>query len=123
MNGEDLKKIEEAFKRSIGVLSEDFQHRLDIVVEGQQMLAGKMDGMEERLEGKIDQVDQSLMKVEVRLDRVEKKVNILEKKVDSLDNKIGSAEMNLTKKIDAVAADLAAHRADTEIHSGYKVSE
>jgi hypothetical protein len=29
----------------------------------------------------------------------------------------------LSKKIDAVAKDLSEHRADTEVHRGYKVSE
>jgi phage shock protein A len=52
------------------------------------------------------------MKVEVRLDKVEKKVDTLKKKIDALD-----------KKIDTVAESCAAHRADTEVHRGYKASE
>lgn len=77
MTDKDLKEIEELFHRSIGVFAEIIQHKLDLVIEGQKMLAEKMDGVEERL----------------------------------------------GRKIDAVAADLSAHRADTEIHRGYKVSE
>jgi uncharacterized protein (UPF0335 family) len=76
-------------------LSEDFQHKLDIVAEGRQMLSEKLD----RVEGQLEQ----------RIDRVEKRINEVDAK--------------LSKKIDAVAADLAAHRADTEIHrTGYQVS-
>jgi len=56
MNGEDLKKIEEIFNRSIGVFAEIIQHKLDLVIEGQKMLAEKMDGVEERLGRKIDAV-------------------------------------------------------------------
>ncbi len=81
MDVDEMKKIEEMFKHHIGVMSEDFQHKLDIVVEGHQMLNEKIDRME------------------VRLERVE-------------------------DKVDAVATDLAAHRADTEAHSSvYRVKE
>jgi len=44
-------------------------------------------------------------------------VGILTKKIDSVEGK-------LTNKIDAIAADLKAHRADTEAHTKiYKVKE
>ena len=59
-----LKKIEEVFKHHIGILSEDFQHKQDIVAEGHQMLSEKIDRMDSRLE-----------RVEERLERVEAKVN------------------------------------------------
>ncbi len=81
--------ISEDFQRKIehqtGIISEDFQHKLDIVVEGHQMLSEKIDRVESSLGG--------------RLDRVE-------------------------KKVDAVAADLSAHRKDTEAHGPvYRVKE
>ncbi|MCM2358011.1 MAG: hypothetical protein NDI77_07675 [Geobacteraceae bacterium] len=63
MNEDDFNKIEGMLSRHIGAMAEDFQHKLDIVVEGQQMLAERMDRMEERLE-----------KVENKIDRVEVKV-------------------------------------------------
>lgn len=90
---EDIIK---AFDQRIGIAEENIQHKLDLVVEGQQMLAERMDRMEGRLDG-----------VELRLDRVEVKVDALEMKVDALD-----------AKVDAIAADLTAHRADTEVHHG-----
>jgi actin-like ATPase involved in cell morphogenesis len=92
MDAEEIKKIDEIFKRHVdvvtenfkhhvGVMYEDFQHKLDIVVEGHQMLAEKIDRMD------------------VRLERVE-------------------------DKVDAVTTDLAAHRADTEVHGTvYRVKE
>ena len=49
----------EAFDRRIGIVEENFQHKLDLVVEGQQMLAERMDRMEERLD-----------RVEVKVDAV-----------------------------------------------------
>ncbi len=59
MNGDDIKRIEEMFKHHMGMMSEDFQHKLDIVVEGHQMLAEKIDRLEvrmDRLETKVDGV-------------------------------------------------------------------
>jgi hypothetical protein len=85
MDADDFKKIEEMFTHHIGMMSEDFQHKLDIVIEGHQMLSERLDRVEANLSG--------------RLDRVE-------------------------AKIEAVAADLTAHRADTEAHHGvYRVKE
>ena len=102
MDDDDFLKIESMFKHHIGIMSEDFQHKLDIVVEGHQMLNEKIDRLDGRmnsLEGKVDRLEVRLDRVEVRLDRVE-------------------------VKIDAVATDLSAHRADTEAHHGvYRVGE
>jgi hypothetical protein len=95
MKADDFKKIEDMFRHHMGIMSEDFQHKLDIVVEGHQMLGEKIDRVEDRLE-----------KVEVRLDRVEVRLDRVEGKVDAL------------------AADLSSHRADTEAHLGvYRVRE
>jgi len=90
------EEIIEAFDRRIGTVEESFQHNLNLVVEGQQMLSERMDRMEERLDGRIDRVEKRL----------------------------GQIEANLATKIDAVAADLSAHRKDTEAHHGvYLVKE
>jgi predicted nuclease with TOPRIM domain len=71
-------EIKEDFRLHVGILSEDFQHKLQLVAEGHQMLSEKMD-----------------------------------RTSDEINN-----------KIDAVAVDLAAHRADTEGHKrGYMVKE
>ena len=74
MDADDLKKIEVIFQRNaeamserfertvshqMGVLSEDFQHKLDIVVEGHQMLSEKIDRLEvsmDSLETKVGSV-------------------------------------------------------------------
>jgi hypothetical protein len=103
MDEKDKKEIETLFKHHIGILSEDFQSKLDIVVEGHQMLNGK-----------IDRMDQGLERVEERLEKVEVKVDALDSKVNALDSKVSGMD----KKLEAVAADLAAHRADTESHRG-----
>jgi outer membrane murein-binding lipoprotein Lpp len=89
--------------RQVGVIEESILHKLDLVVEGQQALAGRMD----RMDIGLQKLDERLTRVEVRLTRVETKVDGLETKVDGLG-----------AKIDRAAADLSAHRADTEAHRG-----
>jgi len=77
MDEKDVKVIEgllgrqtEEFKRYIGIVDENFQHKLDLVVEGQEMLAERMDRMEERLDKRIDQVENRLNRVEAKIDSV-----------------------------------------------------
>ena len=48
----------EAFDQRIGILQESFQHKLDLVVEGQQGLSEKIDRVEINLKDEIRQVDQ-----------------------------------------------------------------
>jgi hypothetical protein len=80
-----LEKQTTKFQRYLGIVEENFQHKLDLVVEGQQMLAERMDRMEVELKQEISKVDQ---------------------------------------RVTAVAADLSAHRKDTEAHHGvYRVKE
>jgi len=96
MDEGDFKKIEVMFKHQIGILVEDVQHKLDIVVEGQGMLAEKLESTGDELKEEIQKVNQRLT----------------------------LAEANLSKKINAISADLAGHRADTEIHrKQYSISE
>ena len=39
MDETELKKIDEMLQHNIGIMSESFQHKLDVVVEGHQVLA------------------------------------------------------------------------------------
>jgi hypothetical protein len=103
MDEKDLRAIETLFEKQtaqfqgyLGIVGENFQHKLDLVVEGQQMLADKLEATRVELKEEIQKVDARLTVVEARLE----------------------------KKIDAVAADISAHRKDTEAHHGvYRVKE
>jgi hypothetical protein len=80
-----LEKQTEKFQRYIGVVEENFQHKLNLIVEGQQVLAERIDRVEVELKSEILKVDQ---------------------------------------RVTAVAADLSAHRKDTEAHGTvYRVKE
>ena len=113
MDEKEKKEIGEISKHHIGILSEDFQEKLDIVVEGHQLLNGKIDCLQE---GKID--------LTKRVDNIELITLRLEQRQSNLEQEIKKTREDLNRKIDAVAADLTAHRRDTEAHpSLYKVKE
>lgn len=106
MNGEDFKRLEQTivnfkeevkaeFRHQIGIQSKHFQHKLDIVIEGHEVLRKEIRDTREELCEKIKLVDF--------------KVEVLNQKIDG----VGDV---LSRKIDAVAADLKAHRADMEVH-------
>jgi hypothetical protein len=88
MDEGDFKEIEMMFKHQFGILWEDVQHKLDIVVEGHGILAEKLESTGDELKEEIQKVNQRLT----------------------------MAEANLSKKINAISSDLAGHRGDTEIH-------
>ena len=90
-------------KDNLEMLLEDICGKFDLVLEGHSSLHKRIDIAEQNLNDKISLVD---FKVEV------------------LNQKIDDVEGRLTKKIEAIAEDLTAHRRDTEAHSSlYKVKE
>ena len=56
------KEMEKEIKRYLGILSEDFQHRLNLAIDG---LTGRIESTEERLSNKIDAVAKDL-RAEIR---------------------------------------------------------
>ena len=59
----EMKTIAGMVAREIGVLMEDVQHKFDIVVEGHQLLADKIERVDERVEQvavKVEKIDLSL---------------------------------------------------------------
>ena len=96
-------EIIQEFSHQMSIQREDFQHKLDLVVEGHQMLAETLERTRVELKEDFQGIGQRVARVEAKIDAVDEK---------------------LSKKIDAVSADLSAHRADTEAHHGvYRVKE
>ena len=90
-------------KDNLEMLLEDIRGKFDLVLEGHSSLHKRIDKAEQNLDDKISLVDF--------------KVGVLNQKIDGVRDELG-------QKIDAVAADLAAHRRDTEAHPAlYKVKE
>jgi hypothetical protein len=60
MDQNDFAKIESLISRHVGAFADSIQHKLDLLVEGRQMLSEKIDGVEERLDERIDCVVRKL---------------------------------------------------------------
>src|SRR3990170_5251922 len=141
MDEKEKKEIEEIFKHHIGILSEDFQEKLDIVVEGHQLLNGKIDRLQEGqidLTKRVDNIELITLRLEQRQQGLERRQQgleqrqqgleqgqeRLERRQSNLEQEIKKTREDLSHKIDAVASDLTAHRRDTEAHTSvYKVKE
>ena len=83
-------------KDHLQIILENIDSKFNVVIEGYNALDQKIDSVRDELKQDIAHLDF---------------------KIDTVNN-------HLTKKIDAVAADLKAHRADTEAHAGiYRVKE
>ncbi len=92
------KKLEDQsqdFHAWIGVQGEDTQHKLDLVVEGFQMLSEKIDRTGEQIDSTVGRLDSRLDRLEVKIDRV---------------------EININARIDEFQTEMVAHRANTELH-------
>ena len=57
MDESDLKAIETMLKHQLGILHEDIHHKLDIVVEGYQLLNSKLDRLIEEQQKLIERMD------------------------------------------------------------------
>ena len=100
-------------KDNLEVLLEDISGKFDLVLEGHDALHKEIRDTREELCEKINLVDFKVEALNQKIDSVH----------DKLDQKIDSVRDELGEKIDRVAADLAAHRRDTEAHpSLYKVN-
>jgi hypothetical protein len=94
-------------KAHMEIILEDIKGKFDLVLEGHAVLHKEIQDAKKELNEKIEYNN-----------------FLIHGFHDSLNKKIEGVESRLTDKIDAVAADLAAHRADTETHrTAYRVSE
>jgi hypothetical protein len=101
-------------KDHLEILLEDIRSKFDLVLEGHDVLHKEIIDTREELCEKINLVDFKVETLNKKIDNVE----------EGLNKKIDNVERSLTQEIKAVAADLAAHRADTEGHpKEYKVSD
>lgn len=89
-------------KDHLEVLLEDIRGKFDLVLEGHDSLRGEI-----RELGR---------KTEERFDLVDFKIDTLNQKIDTVAADLKMTDERLSGKIDAVAANLSAHRTDTEVH-------
>lgn len=90
-------------KDHLAVILERMESKLELVVEGHAVLHAEIQALSRKTDERFDLVDF---------------------KIATLNQKIDTVEARLSEKIDGVAADLQAHRLDTEAHRyGYRVRE
>ncbi len=101
-------------KDHLEILLEDINGKFDLVLEGHDALRKEIRDTREELCEKINLVDFKVNAMNQKIDGVR----------DELGERIDGVRDELGKKIDGVAADLTAHRQDTEAHPTiYKVKE
>jgi hypothetical protein len=101
-------------KENLGVILEDINSKFNLVLEGHEVLRSEIRELSRRTDERFDLVDLKFSALNRKIDAVDER---LSKKIDAVD-------LKLTKRLGALAADLSAHRADTEAHHGvYRVKE
>jgi len=97
-------------KEHLQIILEDINSKFNVVIEGYNALDRKIDNLEKRNDERFDLLDFKIDTVNTHLT----------KRIDAV-----ATDLRTTNaKLDSVAADLKAHRADTESHGGiYRVKE
>jgi len=94
-------------KDHLEIILENIRGKFDLVLEGH-------DGLRKEIQDTRQELCEKIKFVDFKLDTIHQ----------SLDKKIDDVEHRLSMKLDAVAADLKEHRADTEVHKKvYKIKE
>ena len=100
-------------KEHLEIILEDMNSKFDLILEGHVGLRQAIDDLDKRTTERFDLVDFKFETLNKKIDNVDQR----------LSDRIDGVEKSLGAKIDAVAADLSAHRADTEAHTIYRVRE
>ena len=123
-------------KDHLEAILEDMDRKFDLILEGHSALTSEIRELGRRTDERLDLVDFKIDTLNRKIDEVDEKLSRkidevdekLSRRIDAVDDKlcrrIDAVEEALSRKIDVVAADLGAHRADTESHHGmYRVKE
>jgi len=144
---QQLSGLSERFDHKLGGLAEQFDQKLDGLAEQfDQKLDGLAEQFDQKLDGLSERYDQKLADFSEESKRyvtavsesfdlkigmlaeghqlLTEKLERIETQMDHMNLRIDRVELGLTQKLNQIAADVAAHRADTEAHSGvYSVRE
>ncbi len=122
-------------KDHLEVLLEDIREKFDLVLEGHGVLRQGLDNLTREVREGKDETNFKIDTLHQRIEKMDQKIGKMDQKIEKMDKKIGTFRQELKEeirdlrsdlsgKIDHVASDLAAHRADTESHpKGYRISE
>ena len=97
-------------KEHLEVILESIDSKFNLVLEGHDALR--------------QEIRDLAQKTDERFDLVDFKIDTLNKKIDTVDERLGKKIDTVENNLAQVAADLRAHRNDTEAHHGvYRVKE
>ncbi len=96
------KEIKEEFRIHTGILIEEFQKRINFVIDGQEVLTQR-----------VDKIDSRLTKVETKVDKIDSRLTKVETNIDKMDSKLTKVE----DKVDNIHTELTSHRNSTELHT------
>ena len=97
------------FENTIGRLSGQIRQHLDVVAEslrgeirllaeGHSYLVGRLDGVDQRLDGidlRLDRVDRRLDSIDLRLDSVDRRLDSIDLRLDSVDRRLDGIDLRL----------------------------
>ena len=108
-------------KDHLEIILEDIQSKFELVLEGHDALHKKIDTVYQDLGEKIEMNSFKIDALNQKIDGVDAR---LSEKIDGVEKSLKKEINRVEQKVDAVATDLSAHRADTEVHRTiYKVKE
>ena len=76
MDKKDLKQIDDLFAKHVGILVVNFQHTLDIEVEGHQLLIEKIDRVQQDVTGLTTRVDRIEL-ITLKMEKGQEKLEVL----------------------------------------------
>lgn len=100
------------------ILLEDINGKFDLVLEGHQVLRNDIQRVREESQERDDHLLFLIQTLNTKIDGVETRLSAC---LDGVETRLDGVETRLDRvetKVDGVAADLAAHRRDTEAHGG-----
>lgn len=100
-------------KDHLEIILESMEKQFQIVLEGHSSLANQIAMVDRRVTELSDFTEFKFQALSDRIDAVDEK---LTKRIDAVAADMKATDEKLTNKIDAVADDLKAHRVDTETH-------
>ncbi|ADU65268.1 KID repeat-containing protein [Desulfurispirillum indicum S5] len=102
------------------ILMEEMNSGFKAVIEGhdslRQELGRKIDDFRDEVDTRFKQVDTQILALNHKIDTVDAK---LSKQIHEVDTKLSKRIDKLEKKVDDIATDLTAQRADTELHRAH----
>ncbi len=115
-------------KDHIAVLLEEMNDKFSVVLEGHAVLKSAIERNREFIGEVRDELN---LKIDAVHDKLDAKIDAVHDKLDAkidgvnqrLEAQIQAVRESLSEEIRQVADNLAAHRADTEMHAGYRVGE